>query len=341
MSLDFELFKTVLGFMSIVGGTISGVAALLVEYKDKNTGKVTKWGRYALIGVGVSFLIGASNLWLDYTQKKRESREAANKSREAAEQTLRIVNDISRTLNPLKEVRATFQATYPFDQPELAGYRRRLDEGVRKSISMMNGKDAKKTASWFDGFAGGPNAQMFSVPPASPLFPDPIKERFAHTVFSGTRLEIDFYKDPIDPARYDGMFPASPRSDLHMSFGSDGTHYSAVQYELETKKLQTAGFQFLTDPKYWDSSGKIVSVLDLAGTQMIVRVEQGGEINYAERDKQMKLDLDGLGLQVADRRSWSLRKDSLKLFKTADGSPFYVYIFPKTFDGLIQEIEEK
>ncbi len=143
MPLDFELLKTILGFVSIIGGTVSGVAALLVEYKDKETGKITKWGRYALIGVGASFLIGASNLWLDYTQKKNESRETANKQREASEQTLRIVTDISRTLNPLKDVRASFWATYRFDQPELAKYRERLDEGVHNLLPSMKVKDGR------------------------------------------------------------------------------------------------------------------------------------------------------------------------------------------------------
>jgi hypothetical protein len=63
MSTNFELFKVILGLFSIIGGTVSGVAALLVDYKDKD-GEITKWGRYAVIGLGASFLIGTSNLRL-------------------------------------------------------------------------------------------------------------------------------------------------------------------------------------------------------------------------------------------------------------------------------------
>jgi hypothetical protein len=120
MLSDFDLVKTILGLLSIVGATASGIAALLVDFRDKATGKITKWGRYAVLGVGTSFLIGASNLWVDYTQKKLEARETANKSREAAQQTLRIVTDINRSLNLLKDVRASYGAVYPFDEPELA-----------------------------------------------------------------------------------------------------------------------------------------------------------------------------------------------------------------------------
>jgi hypothetical protein len=45
MTFDVEFIKTIIGVVSLAIGTASGVAALLVEFKDKATNKVTKWGR--------------------------------------------------------------------------------------------------------------------------------------------------------------------------------------------------------------------------------------------------------------------------------------------------------
>jgi len=41
MPSDLELLRVTLGLFSIIGGTLFGIAALLVEYKDKETGKIT------------------------------------------------------------------------------------------------------------------------------------------------------------------------------------------------------------------------------------------------------------------------------------------------------------
>jgi hypothetical protein len=82
MAFDLETLKLLIGIFSIVIGTISGFMALLVEYKDKATGRVTKWGRYALSGLGFSFLLGASNAWVDYVNKSREAQNAVKQSKE-------------------------------------------------------------------------------------------------------------------------------------------------------------------------------------------------------------------------------------------------------------------
>lgn len=339
MSVDLELLKTILGFVSVFGATVSGVAALLVDYRDKTTGKITKWGRYALLGLGLSFLIGGSNLFLDYTQKEDETRDAVNRAREASEQTLRIVTDIDRTLNPLKDVRATFWATYPFDQPELAQYRQRLDEGVRALLpelrakhGIVEGADASVTDS--DG-----SIREISILPSSPLFPNRATERFAYTVLANTFLQIKFYKTPIDVSRLSNPFTLKP--DLTMSFEpSIGKSIFQIRekYEPKTKKITVYGFEISSDSKYWNSSGKIASVLDLPGCQLVIDVGHT-LVSFDEADKRVKPDLATLVLQVADQRGWWLRADKLKRAEPEFGSSVYVHVFPNTYRALLQEAE--
>ncbi len=128
-----------------------------------------------------------------------------------------------------------------------------------------------------------------------------------------------------------------------MSFGGDpgAKEDSSVQvYDLKSKNLTVWAQGTHSDPQYWNSSGKIVSVLDLPAAQMIIKVGHAG-VSADQRDKRVEPDLTTIVLQVAERRDWWLRKDKLKLFKSETGSPFYVYTFPKTFDALLQEAEAK
>jgi hypothetical protein len=339
MSLDFELLKAVLGIFSIVGGTVSGIAALLVDYRDKKTGKITKWGRYALLGVGGAFLIGTSNLWLDYTQKTREAREAANKSREAAEKTLRIVTDIGRTLSPLKDVQASYCLIYPFDQPELAQYRQRLDQGVRALLPKIGESD-----SHVPGVVGrmrdvdGTITQV-SIGPNSPLFPDHTAERFAYTVLADSDLELMFYKIPIDPALF-GSAEKGLEPDISMSFepSVEKRYDVEVGYDLETKTISHCGNQIRSDQTHWDSSGKILSPLDLPGSQLFIRAGHS-PVSFAERDKRVEPHLQALILKVAERRAWLLRDDKLKPVRPEIGE--YVYTFPKTYNEMLEELDAK
>jgi hypothetical protein len=188
---DLDLLKAVLGVISILGGTVSGMAALLVDFKDKKSGRVTKWGRYALYGIATSFFIGTSNLWIDYSLKSRDARDAAEKSRANTEKTLQIVTDINRALNPFKDVRISFSLSYPFDHPELARYQRRLAEGVRALLpDIRDGQTVKgvSRSMWSDH-----TILAVKLHDGSPLLPNPVQRIFSVPSLFSTRLNFKFF----------------------------------------------------------------------------------------------------------------------------------------------------
>jgi hypothetical protein len=72
LGVNLDVAKSLIGIISIAVATVSGISALLVDFRDKVTGRVTKWGRYAVFGLAASFFIGTINLWIDYVQKSKD-----------------------------------------------------------------------------------------------------------------------------------------------------------------------------------------------------------------------------------------------------------------------------
>ena len=341
MTFDLELLKVILGILSISGATVSGVAALLVEYKDKKTGRITKWGRYALYGIAISFLIGTSNLWIDYTQKSRQASNDAEKSRINTEKTLQIVTDINRTLNPFRDVRVTFHVSYPFDHPDLARYLKRLDEGVCALLpEIQSSRREVQGVSWVMDRAG--TILVVRIHEGSPLFPNKSSEHLAFQVFFRRGLTLNFFKTPINPATFDDDIP-----DPDITMGFDGDEYKneiEVHYDLERKAVEFVGYGILSKPESWDSSGKIVSMLDLPGTQMIVELEYDQAVTaFANLTQDVQLERINLphsihvGLGIADRRELLIRKDKFELDKGPYGTTNFVYTFPKSYEQILNE----
>jgi hypothetical protein len=332
MTFDIDFLKAILGLLSIVGGTASGIAALLVEYKDKKTGQITKWGCYALFGVAISFLIGASNLWIDYVQKSRETRNAAERARENSERTLQIVTNISRNLNPFKDVRVGFAFSYPFDHPELAQYRNRLDEGVRALLPDIHKSNREiEGVSWVRMTKDV--VDVVGLRNDSPLSPRENDESLAFQVFLRRGLSLYFFKMPINPSAFD-LRTSSPDIQMDFSATSGFDQEIEVNYDLQTKTIEFVAYSILSKPESWQSSGKIVSSLDLPETQLIVQLEYDENATALARHRQplQRIDLPhtiSVDVTVGDRRTWDIKE--FEQHKGPRGTTNFVYSFRKSY----------
>jgi len=343
VTFDLEFLRTLLGFFSIIGATVSGIAALFVDLKDKKTGRITKWGRYAVFGLAISFLIGVSNLWIDYTEKARTTKNAAEETRANSEKTLRLLTDISRTLNPFKDVRVTFEITYPFDDPDLLPYRQRLDKGVRAIIAKNNWPEKTQGISW-QTRDENLNITVVRIDDGSPLLPTTTAEYLARMVFYQRGLILLWFKTPVDPETVDG----GAEADITMKLGNDQKLILAG-YVLKNNIVKFWGENILTESEHWNSSGQIVSLLDLPGSHLIARLEYDEAVTFFEnqlfenqplsRLKLKRISLPEtifLKITVADRRGWTLRDEDFKKYKGSRGTTNFVYLFPKTYEELLR-----
>src|SRR5690349_14286656 len=105
MHFNLDLFHAFLGFASIILVTSLAVLGNVVDFKDSESRRLTKWGRYAIFGIALTFFISTSILWTEYLKKANDAKEAAQRSERLTAQTLEVVRDINRALHPIKEVR--------------------------------------------------------------------------------------------------------------------------------------------------------------------------------------------------------------------------------------------
>jgi hypothetical protein len=350
MTFDLDLIKTLLGLFSIVGATTSGVAALVIDYKNKETGKITRWGRYALFGLGISFLIGACNLWIDYVEKSRATRNAAEESRTNSEKTLKILTDIERTLNPFKDVQIFVRFSYPFGDPDLLQYHQRLDTGIGAilhDISLQDDPDDPNQkiqgVNWSQKDADG-SVLSVRINTGSPLLPNP-SEPLAAEVYFRRGLTVFWFKSPVDPTTFDEFQGAKPDIKMSLSPNEDHTNRIDMDYDPIGKMIEFQGSHLQAKPEYWNSSGQIVSLLDLPGSQLIVQLEFDEAVTFFHNVpsksvplKRIKMpDSLFLGITIAERRPWFLSKNEFKKYVGPLGTTNYVYTFPKIYSELFQD----
>jgi hypothetical protein len=141
---------------------------------------------------------------------------------------------------------------------------------------------------------------------------------------------LNFFKTPINASTFEsdivGLAP-----DITMTFLSDeyNEEEMAVEYDLDSKTISFHGFSILSKPQDWNSSGKIVSMLDLPGSQLIIQLEYDEAVtDFRDQPQPFKRILPqsiNVRLGIADRREWRLSK--FELYKGPRGTTNFVYSF--------------
>lgn len=97
-------FVTAWKASSIVLTGAFGVLGLLTDFRDTGSRKVTRWGKVSLAGIVISTLLGT-------IAQLKESSDDATKTFLATQKTVRMLDDLDRSLSPIQgaEVRIDFQ----------------------------------------------------------------------------------------------------------------------------------------------------------------------------------------------------------------------------------------
>ncbi|WP_029583843.1 hypothetical protein [Bradyrhizobium sp. URHD0069] len=107
---------------SIVVTGIFGVLALLTEYRDKQTNKVTKWGYISLVGILVSAGFGVAAQLIENSQQETARETVAKQTLTLLENTGRAVGDIQRILSSIDDPAISIQIKIPCTDAEFVKF---------------------------------------------------------------------------------------------------------------------------------------------------------------------------------------------------------------------------
>ena len=264
----------------------------------------------------------------------------------------RVISELQRLQNPIKDVKLDFWLPISLDHPELAGYRKRLEQGIDSLLS-SRGKN-------FDSFnRPGDNSvyasvgrsdgtiEKIEIMPWSSLFPNAGTEKFAYSVLTGQAIDLFFYKNPISITEFPYRKTDAPEStlkaaDLKMSFyTSPGENAKiSMQYDVLSRQITLRGFRVSTDASYWEKNNKIVSIPDLVNAEMFVRVFQLVGLSLDEKEKRVHAKVETLVLTIGDGQEFWVRNNNLKAYDETE-STIYSFRFPDNMEKLVAFIDKK
>lgn len=273
-----EALLLLLKLLGLVIASGLGVLGTIKDYRDKATGRLTKWGRFAVFSLVGSALVAVGAQVVEESLRAKSTREAALQAAASAARSEQMVVELARVLQPLE-----------FTSIHISGIQFRLDDSkfrvLKANIETVFSKHLKQ----YEMNAVPLGQKHISIPsqdcrqrnnPCSPLS---IEIAGAHEVFPKSGLEralfhvgdvsLSIYRKPIDPARFEHrVIGGDNDGDLNLRFGSMfGLEPLSIEKELKTGSYKLTG-SFFSIHDLRDTTGLVRSVPDLAGSQFFLHL---------------------------------------------------------------------
>jgi hypothetical protein len=254
-----------------------------------------------------------------------------------------LIEQVTRGQYPLRDVRLSYSLDVANAHPDLAPFVKRFKEGVAtaRAVHIGGQRIVPGVARWLS--FGNEEASQASVCPGSHLFPNIQSEAVAYAAYSNAQVTLQIYRTPIAIHEYpfhDAMnrqtFSRLKKPDLVMTFGNDLSRDSSlcIEYDFKNQQLALDGIDLTTNPDDWKASGKIISLLDLRGSQMFVDVAPAVAVVGTERVR-IPHTLRHLRLRSGVFEGLWIFDHDVRTHVGVDGLPFYEYRFPVELEPIL------
>lgn len=335
-----EILLVVFKIFGILMSGILGVLSSVLKIRDAS-GQLTTKGKIFIAGsVGGLCIALISQILETYVQRQAQAASQAE-SLESARNLQQIMTDLSRTLQPLGTFSVfIFQANVSLDDPAFDSYKRRLDKAI--AVYLRKGQRERmmdRDISGPLGFGRGDDYQPTSVEvePDGKYYPSSKDGKGISAMVFPLCYRFVFFKEPIDASEYHPLHHfGNGLGDLRAD------NFMPKPFPL-AKDLKTGAYSVtgrLEFSAWEDISGKIVSIPDLLGSQLLISTcgkpmhswtwKGNKKIYYAPVDT--KFELGSMTLQF-DKRKASISKENLSRFERK-GDVYWEYRFPTTQEGL-------
>jgi hypothetical protein len=264
---------TVTKFISISHTGLFGIMSLAKKYRGDDGG-LTKWGRIAVRGAIVSFLVAAIAQSLELGKSRRDALASSEKAQEDVRRFTLLLQEIDRAAHPITDVRVGFVIELPRNPPQLAAYFSSLDiKGAAIALDFKQHGDktplqAQSKVVVFDRYGSSP-APVIAIEGSSPLLPP--RETEADAVVNNRSLMFKLYKRSLSEKELDLPQGFRPPADLSFMASADmyeyGGHLGVNYYTADNRIEQDGG-----DIKaaFLKENGSLTSVLDIPGATLLV-----------------------------------------------------------------------
>jgi hypothetical protein len=141
---------------SIVATGAFGVLGLLTEYKDKETGKITRWGRISLIGVVLSTMGGVAAQFKETSDQQASQAAAASQTLKIVQGTNTTVVGIERLLTSMTDATFYLDLSVPCASATFKKFCERMVEGNENRDSVFQKpNDFMSLWSWWPTKSNG------------------------------------------------------------------------------------------------------------------------------------------------------------------------------------------
>ncbi|MDQ2974151.1 MAG: hypothetical protein M3R69_01920 [Acidobacteriota bacterium] len=260
---------------------------------------------------------------IQFTDDRRQQKSAA----EQLKRNNVLLEQVIRGQYPLQNIRASYQLQVPLTFSGIEEYERRLNGSMPQITSQVSSSKYRQSNDIRIATLEPPGLMFCQN---SPFMPSMATNPGAARLFGALNVRVLLYRKPVKPEQWPlfvvtGAGPVQP--DVEMWFaGGD----RCIDYRARERVMILRDIGAETDEKQWESSGDIVSVMDLRGAQMVVDVDP-------RRTDQLdsQLPLDEFEFFVGSLEALWLPKDRFIQRSLANGDIAYEFVFPASLDEIL------
>ena len=332
-----EFLLALFKFAGIILTGIFGAIGIVVEYKDAKTGQVTIWGRRALIGVIVTSVVAVVSSALEMVAKQREAEKTAR-------QTLNIRSEINRTIHPIEEIKITAWVTIPMEDERLTPYYNSLVAETKKFVDQLtqdenshsNGILRLESHSIKNDGTIDLRTVTVTVEEGSILDPPFDQASLPYFLLQSLDVGLAVYRSAISPDKFRPYVYSRLGGDPDLRISASPAQLD-IAHEVGTDLVELIGWDMTARRKFWQVSGKVVSLPDLYGSQVFFWLgrtfnSQDQATNIVLSDLRKKRFLKTVKLRVSDREFW-FREEDLVRHVDKGGHPFWEMRLPSDPQG--------
>lgn len=330
---------------AVVAGVL-GVLGVLVNFK-RDDGRVTRWGYAVITGILVSAFIGVAT-------QVGESYRAQRDSQEQTAKTQHLLEQLNRSIQPITRVHVSAVMTFPRENESVARYVARMEKGIhiQRLLPKLNSNIIAIGPSVDYLSAGVTDAQgkaaSITIGEKSSLWPRREDERTIASAIRSLHLDLFMYRKPIKVAAFSGIISVGHGHADWIATGFIlGKRSTSLDFDLATRTLSV---HYLDDPQkeFMHSNGRIVSLVDLRGSQLFILPPGIRDYQLPERFQQMMpnrkaleqlyggMDIKYAVLSFANGREIWLHRSKLSRQTFAGGEPVYAVVLPATEEEFLK-----